>query len=150
MNPAITRAALLLAALPAVLPFTSVHAQEMMRSGLWQFSAQGQMPTFPAGLSPPPGGQAQAGGTSFSSCIDPARSVPTDPTLACRVESMNRSGATVRWTMTCSVPQGAFRSEAVAQYRGGTMDGTLTTYIPMIGGQMTQRLTGRYLGPCTR
>jgi hypothetical protein len=53
--------------------------------------------------------------------------------------------------MTCSVPQGAFRSDAVAQYRGGgTMDGTMTTYVPMIGGQMTQRLTGRYLGPCTK
>jgi hypothetical protein len=150
VKPPTIRAALLFAALPAVAALTPVHAQEMMRSGLWQFNAQGEMPAAPAGYSPPSGAQAQGGGTSFTSCIDPARTVPTDPSLSCKVETVNRSGATVRWSMTCTVPQGTFRSEAVAQYRGGSMDGTLTTYVPMIGGQMSQRLTGRYLGPCTR
>jgi hypothetical protein len=149
VNPATTCAAPLFAGVLA-LAVASANAQEATRPGLWQFTAQGQMARSPAGFSSPPGAETQPGGTSFTSCIDPARSVPTDPSLSCSVESTNRSGATVRWTMTCSVPQGAFRSDAVAQYRGGTMDGTMTTYVPMIGGQMTQRLTGRYLGPCTK
>jgi hypothetical protein len=133
VNPATTCAAPLFAGVLA-LAVASANAQEATRPGLWQFTAQGQMASSPAGFSSPPG----------------AETVPTDPSLSCSVESTNRSGATVRWTMTCSVPQGAFRSDAVAQYRGGTMDGTMTTYVPMIGGQMTQRLTGRYLGPCTK
>jgi hypothetical protein len=124
-------------ALAAILVLAgSVEAQEAMRAGLWQFTARDQ--------------SSSADGTSFTSCLDPARSVPTDPSLSCKINGVNRNGANVSWSMTCTVPQGVFTSQAVAQYRGGTMDGTMTTYVPMIGGQMSQRISGRYLGPCTR
>ena len=113
------------------------EAQEAMRAGLWQFTAQDQSGT-------------SSGSTSFTSCIDPARSVPTDPQLSCNVGGVNRSGPNITWAMTCTVPQGTFNSKAVAQYRGGTMAGTITTDVPVIGGQMVQQISGRYLGPCNR
>ena len=30
------------------------------------------------------------------------------------------------------------------------MAGTITTDVPVIGGQMVQQISGRYLGPCNR
>ena len=148
MKLAFSRAALLLAAMSGIAS-PSVHAQETIKAGLWQFTAQGNMPASPPGFSPPSGGQSRIGG-SFSNCIDPARSVPVDPQLSCRVDGMNRNGAAVTWATTCATPQGTFQSQGVAQYRGDAMTGTLTTYVPMIGGQVTQQISGRYLGPCTR
>jgi hypothetical protein len=113
------------------------HAQEAARAGLWQFVSQDQS-----------GGSSAS--SSFTKCLDPARSVPTDPQLSCNVGGVNRSGPNVSWAMTCTVPQGTFNSKAVAQYRGGSMAGTITTEVPVIGGQMVQQISGRYLGPCTR
>ena len=137
MKPDIRPVVLVLAAWAAlVLP---ADAQEATWAGLWQFTAQDQSRASSAG-----------GGTTFTSCIDPARSVPTDPQLGCRVSGVNRSGPNVTWAMTCTVPQGTFNSKAVAQYRGGTMAGTITTDVPVIGGQMVQQISGRYLGPCNR
>jgi uncharacterized protein DUF3617 len=121
-----------------VLVAAPARAEDAARAGLWQFTSQDQS------------GNSGSGSTSFTSCIDPARSVPTDPRLGCSVRGVNRSGTRVSWAMTCTVPQGVFNSQAVAEYRGGAMDGTMTTYVPMIGGQMTQRISGRYLGPCNR
>jgi len=148
VKSAISRAALVLAALLA-LAAASAHAQETMKAGLWQFTSQGDMPTTPSGFSPPQGGQSQLGG-SFTNCIDPARSIPVDPQLSCRVDGVNRRGAAVTWTTTCSTPQGTFQSQGMAQYRSDTMAGTLTTYVPIINGKITQRISGRYVGPCTR
>lgn len=137
MKSTMTCAALLLAAVPAIAAFTSAgHAQEAIRSGLWQFTSEGV--------------QQQPGGKSFTNCLDPARSVPIDPSIRCNVEGMNRNGTAVSWVTTCSVEQGTFRSQGMAQYRGDTMAGTLTTEVPVLGGQMSQRISGRYLGPCRR
>jgi hypothetical protein len=145
------RAIWLVAALPFLGAVTGGQAQEVIRAGLWQFSSQGDdTPAAPVGFSPPQGGQGQSLGSSFTSCIDPARTIPTDPQVPCQVEGMRRNGSSVSWVSTCSVPQGTFRSQGVAQYRGDTMQGTLTTEVPILGGQVTQRLSGRYLGPCTR
>lgn len=137
MKSAVSRALLLVGVLP-VFVATSGRGEDAVRAGLWQFTSQDQS------------GNSGSGGTSFTSCIDPARSVPTDPRFGCNVRGVNRSGTRVSWAMTCTVPQGVFSSQAVAEYRGGTMDGTMTTFVPMIGGQMTQRISGRYLGPCNK
>jgi hypothetical protein len=137
---------LLLLVPPLVLAgVTSTHAPEVLRAGRWQFTAQ--PPALPFGFSLPSGVQGQPGGASFTSCIDPALPVPTDPRLACTVDGMNRSGTTITWATTCSILQGTFRSEGVAQYSGETMSGTMTTRVPVLG-QLTQRISGRYLGPC--
>ena len=108
-------------------------------TGLWQFTSQGDTPALSYG--------SQVNG-SFTNCIDPARTVPVDPRFSCQVNDVNRNGAVVRWASTCTTPQGTFRSQGVAQYSGGAMTGTLSTYVPIIGAQITQRIYGRYLGSC--
>jgi hypothetical protein len=131
--------AALLIALSSVAAVTSTHAQESIKVGLWQFTSQG---------GPQQGGQQI--GSNFTNCIDPARSVPVDPNLSCRVDGISRSGTAITWATTCNTPQGTFQSKGVAQYGAATMAETLTTEVPVLGGQVVQRISGRYLGPCTR
>lgn len=139
MKPGVSWAVVLVGALS--VPLGPARAQQATRAGLWQFTSDAVTA---------PGAQGQAGADTFTNCIDPARSIPTNPRYSCRVDGVNRSGGNVSWTMTCTVPEGVFQSQATAQYRGGTMNGTISTYVPMLGGQMTQRISGRYLGACSR
>jgi hypothetical protein len=133
-------AGLLLATMLALPAATDAHAQERVKAGLWQFTAQAE---------PQPGVTSKIG-ANFTNCIDPARSVPVDPSMSCRVDGMNRRGTAITWATTCTTPDGTFQSRGVAQYGAATMTGTLTTEVPVLGGQVVQQIAGRYLGPCTR
>ena len=136
-------AALVLAAFFIITSSAWAQTPQTTPACLWQFTSQGDMP------APSSGSQTEISG-SFTNCIDPARTVPVDPRFSCKVNGMNRNGAAVTWATTCTTPHGTFQSQGMAQYSGDTMSGTLTTYVPMIGGQVTQRISGRYLGPCRR
>src|SRR5437588_6576445 len=143
-------------ALMAAMSFVPVRAADAVKPGKWEFGAQVQapaMPQPPPGASLPSGVQLQSGGMSASHtmCVEPDKAVPTDPRPECRIERMTRNGGTVNWATTCTTGQGNVRSEGVAHYSGDTMDATLTTHVPQAGGramETTQRITGRYLGPC--
>jgi hypothetical protein len=132
-------AGLLLTAMPGI-PAASAQAQERIRAGLWQFTSQAE---------PQPGVTSRIG-ANFTNCIDPARSVPVDPSMSCRVDGMNRRGTAITWATTCTTSDGTFQSQGAAQYRATTMSGTLTTEVPVLGGKVLQLITGRYLGPCMR
>ena len=144
-------------ALAALLGFGAAYAADTVKPGKWEFSSQMQMPAtppLPPGTSLPPGVQLRQGGgasTTHTSCIELEKAVPTDPRPECRIERMTRNGVTANWATTCTTGQGNVRSEGVAHYSGDTMDATLTTHVPQAGGramETTQRITGRYLGPC--
>jgi uncharacterized protein DUF3617 len=138
--------AVLLAALTAVAS-TSAQAEQTIQAGLWQFTSEGGLPAS-AIISAPSGSQSQVA-SGFTNCIDPARSVPIDPKFSCQVNSMNNRDGAVTWATTCTTPQGTFQTRGAAQYSADSMTGTLSTYVPMVGGQITQRISGRYLGPCS-
>jgi hypothetical protein len=66
---------------------------------------------------------------------------------------MQRNGGTVSWATTCTTGQGTVRSQGVARYAGDTMDATLITQVPRPNGgtmETSQRISGRYLGPCAK
>ena len=136
-------AALVFAAFLLISSSAWAQTPQTIPAGLWQFMSQGDMPTLPSSS------QAEIS-SSFTNCIDPARTVPVNPRFSCQVSDMNRNGAAVTWATTCTTQYGTFRSQGVAQYSGDTMAGTLTTYVPMIGGEVRQRISGRFLGPCQR
>ena len=149
---------LLALALPAGLASEPAHSAEAIKPGRWEFTSQMQapaMPQLPPGVSLPAGVQARPGSgvaATHTTCIDPENSVPTDPRRECKIERMQRNGATVNWSTTCTMPQGAVRSDGVAHYAGDTMEATLTTHVPQGDGktlQTSQHITGHYLGPCT-
>jgi hypothetical protein len=150
---------LVLSTVVAVTMTVSAAAQTAVKPGRWEFTSQLQMPSapqLPPGVSLPAGVQAQPGGgisATHTGCIDPDKAVPTDPRQGCKIDGMKRNGGTITWSTTCTSQQGTVRSEGVAHYHGDTMDGTMTTHVPTGSDQtMTnnQKITGRYLGPCTR
>ena len=156
MRLGIATAAAFFGALQAVtLPLA--QAADGIKPGRWEFTSQTQMPAMPQlppGTQLPPGVQLRPGGgmnVTHTSCVEPDKAVPTDPRGDCKVERMQRNGATINWSTTCTTAQGPVRSEGVARYAGDTMEATMTTRVPGAGGaamDTTQRITGRYLGPC--
>ena len=146
-------------ALAAGLAPAPARAADTVKPGKWEFTSQLQapaMPQPPSGASLPSGVQPRPGGgvsASHTSCVEPDKAVPTDPRPECKIERMTRNGGSVSWATICTSPRGEVRSEGVAHYAGNTMEATLTTHIPQPGGpemQTRQRITGRYLGPCTK
>jgi hypothetical protein len=131
---------------------------DTVKPGQWEFTSQMQMPgmpQMPAGSSLPPNVQMQAGGmkSTYRTCIDAEKAVPSDPRGQCKIDNVRRDGATISWTGTCATGQGAVRSEGVARYSGDTMDANLTTHVPGANGQAmktTQHITGHYVGACAK
>jgi hypothetical protein len=71
----------------------------------------------------------------------------------CKLDGSRRDGAQVTWSMTCTNAQNAVHSDGVARYSGDTMEATLISHLPNAKGaatDLTQYITGRYLGACTR
>ena len=131
---------------------------DTVKPGQWEFTSQMQMPgmpQMPAGAQMPPNVQMQAGGmkSTYRTCIDSEKAVPSDPRGQCKIENVRRDGATISWTGTCATGQGTVRSEGVAHYSGDTMQANLTTHVPGANGQAmktTQHITGHYVGACAR
>src|SRR5919206_639465 len=128
---------------------------ETVKPGQWEFTSQLQMPgmpQMPGGAQSPSGTTMQPGGgmkSTYRTCVDSEKAVPSDPRGQCKIENVRRGGATVTWTGACTTGQGTVRSEGVARYSGNTMEATLTTQVPGAGGQSmntTQHITGHYIG----
>jgi uncharacterized protein DUF3617 len=131
-----------------------------VKPGQWEFTTR----LDASAAQPPPGSQSppaqsppatplQSGGeATYLSCIQSDRPVPFQFDGAqCKLDSRERQGPRIAWSMTCTNPQGAVRSDGTAQYRGDTMDGTLINHFPAGNGtvtDLTQRITGRYIGAC--
>ena len=127
-----------------------------IKPGRWEFIAQLQTaaPELPASTPLPPETEPQSGGgikTSYSGCITSDKAVPAEFGPQCRLDSSDRKGPRITWSMTCTNAKGAVRSDGVATYAGDTMEATMTSHLPGANGKMTditQRITGRYAGAC--
>jgi len=168
MNVKPAAGALLLLFSGGVLP---ALAADMMRPGKWEYTVTTQMPNMPQmpqlppGVRLPPNVQMHAGGggmtATHTKCVtstDPAAelSKPQGPGAAesrCNVEKMNRSSGTVSWFATCTTPDGTSRSEGTARYSADRMEADTKTRTTHGNGppmEVTNHVTGRYLGPCDR
>ena len=134
-----------------------------IKPGEWQFSAQLQTqaaalpPARPQSTAEPmPTGALKS---TYRSCIAADKAVPAAFGPGCTLDGVQRDGARLTWSMTCTNRQSAVRSDGTAQYRGDTMEGTMVSHLPVspaaAGGKakatdLTQHISGRYLGPCPR
>ena len=87
--------------------------------------------------------------TTYTTCIERDNAVPADLGPQCSLERQDRRGSQISWSMSCA--NTGVRSEGLAQYRGDTMQAAVVSHIPGAAGRvtdMTQHLTGRYLGSC--
>lgn len=160
MNTA-TRILLLgsLLALPAL-------AADGIKLGKWEYQVQMQfgesmampeMPQMPEGFQLPGGMKMPAFGpqgisSSYTACVTENQLVPKDDKSPqkCEVSSMKRSGSSVSWKVHCRDPQGELDGEGKAFYSGDTMRSEMSLKGSHEGQptNMTQKMTGRYLGPC--
>lgn len=128
-------------------------AAEAIKPGRWQFSTQLEaakpvQPPAPPGALPPASGDATA---TYTGCIRSETAVPAQFGPQCRLNGAERHGAKFTWSMTCTNRRNKIRSDGVAQYHGDTMEATMVSHLPSTGDaptDMTQHITGRYLGPC--
>jgi hypothetical protein len=124
-----------------------------IKPGRWEFRTRLQTPAS-ASSRPPAAARvvpAAAEGmlTTYTTCIEADNAVPADLGPQCRLERHERRGSRISWSMSCS--NTGVRAEGVAQYRGDTMLATVVSRLPAAAGtftEMTQHLTGRYLGRC--
>src|SRR6266852_6505359 len=70
----------------------------------------------PQSLSPQSTPPQSGGGATYLSCIQSDRPMPFQFDGAqCKLDSRERQGARITWSMICTNPQGAVRSDGVAQ-----------------------------------
>ena len=133
--------------------------QGAVKPGRWEFIAELQPPAGPqssALTASPQTETPQSGGgikTSYFGCITSDRAVPAEFGPQCRLDSTERNGPAITWSMTCTNGQGAVRSDGVAQYSGDTMEATMISHLPGGDGKvtdLTQHISGRYVGRCTQ
>ncbi|MDJ0805535.1 MAG: DUF3617 family protein [Gammaproteobacteria bacterium] len=109
-----------------------------MNPGLWEWTADMEMPGMPMPLPP----------TSYTSCITQVDFVPKDSKLGqtCETIDLQTEGDTVSWNMTCTTPQGVATSQGQITYSGDSAVGEIQ--VSTLGMQMISKTRGRRLGPC--
>ena len=145
----------MLAVVIALAGIKAATAAEPIKAGRWQFTSQLQAAGPPAGKPSPRGAAATAGGakTTYTSCIAADSPVPAELGPQCRLDYRERHGEWFTWSMVCTNSQSSVHSDGEAQYRGESMEATMTSHLPAADGKtndMTQYITGRYLGPCVQ
>ncbi|HQT25958.1 MAG TPA: DUF3617 domain-containing protein [Burkholderiales bacterium] len=114
------------------------------KAGEWEFTTQ----TSIQNMSQLPPGMGMHSYT-FRNCITERDAVPQrqNGEQKCKMTKMVRRGDTVNWEISCDTPNGETKGVGSATYSGDTMRSTMHfTGGPM---DMTQEMTGHYVGPCS-
>ncbi len=123
---------------------TTVAEGVDMHEGEWEYTSEVVMEGIPFSVPP----------TTMRQCLSKKDLVPkTDNDKDCVVKNQQTSGNTVRWTIICKDSDGTSEGKGVITYSGNSYKGTIKMTATDKGGsteQMTMRLTGRYLGPCSK
>jgi hypothetical protein len=139
----------------------SARADDAIKAGKWEYTAQVQMPNMPKlppGVQLPPNIQMGPNGMKVTNtrCITPDEAAPDGRPLGqqnnkCTRDKWERDGGTLHWVITCQTQHGPAHSEGVGHYHGDTMEADITTQTLLPNGgpsQTTTHVTGHYLGAC--
>jgi hypothetical protein len=148
----------------ALVAAGAARADDAIKAGKWEYTAQVQMPNMPnmpklpPGVQLPPNIQAGPNGMKVtnSRCITPDEAAPDgrppSQNSKCTRDKWERDGGTVHWAMTCPSQHGPVHMEGVGHYHGDTMEADITTQTPLASGAppqtVTTHVTGHYLGAC--
>lgn len=143
----------------ALLLTLPAGAADGLREGQWEYRTTLQIPGMPAMPKLPDGMQMPQVGPqgmtlTHRGCVSSADPVPRTGSddSQCTTTRLERQGTTVIWAATCTTPRGKADAEGRAQYSGDRMEGTMRLRGQDERGhpfEMTQTMSGRYLGPCT-
>jgi hypothetical protein len=158
-------AAALLASL--ILGLGAARADDLIKPGNWEYTTTMQMPNMPQlppGVQLPPNVQMQSGpgGMTMTAtrCVksgDAANALKAmrgaeKAGAHCTTDRQDRSGDTMTWAITCSMPDGGtMHTEGTAHYSGDSMDADVKSNMTSSQGapiERTMHVSGRYLGQC--
>ena len=98
---------------------------------------------------------AQMPATTARQCITKNDPVPKTASKGydCKTKNYKVSGDTVTYTIECSGKDSVVLTSGKTTYKGTWFDGTATTKINTKGQpemQMTNKMSGKYIGPCKK
>ena len=134
---------IVLAILLSLIWVTGAAAE--IKDGLWEMTTKVEMKGIPA----------QMPSTTVKQCITKNNLVPQSDTKGyeCKTKNYNVSGDTVTYTVECSGQGSVMTTTGKTTYKGNTFDGVSTTTVKTKGQpemQMTNKISGKYIGPCTK
>lgn len=128
----------------AILLTASASEGMDMQEGEWEHTAEMVMEGMPS-LMPP---------TKTHGCLTKKDLVPEGKKdKDCMVKDQKMSGNTVRWTVICKDKDGTSEGKGVITYSGSSYKGTIKMTVTDKKGStesMTMKMSGKYLGPCTK
>lgn len=111
-----------------------------MKEGFWELTVQMEMPGMPMKMPP----------QTHKFCLTKDNNVPQskEPGQECKMLKHSVRGDTVSWVMECRVDKDKVISEGNITYRGNSMTGVVKVKMPDM--EMTQKMSGRWLGACPK
>jgi hypothetical protein len=145
----IRKISIILAVLVSLAWMASAWAE--LKEGLWEMTTQVEMKGMPAGMP------AHMPATTVKQCITKKDPVPQaskkEKGQECRITDQKVVGDTVTYTMECKGKDSLVVTSGKMTYKGNTFEGASTTSIKNKGQkemQMSNRMTGKYIGPCPK
>jgi hypothetical protein len=118
-----------------------------MKEGLWEITTKAEMKGMPSQMPP----------TTVRTCISKKDMVPKPDAQSgqdCKMKDQKVVGDTVSYSMVCTGKNGtAMEMSGKMTYKGNVFEGSSTTTIKSKGEgdmQMSSKMTGKYVGPCTK
>ena len=123
----------------------SSSALAEIKDGLWEITTKVEIKGMPGKMPP----------STVRHCLKKNDPVPKakDKSTDCKMKDQKISGDTVTYAMECMGKDSVVLTSGKMTYKGNTFDGTSTTNIKRKGQsdmQMNSKISGRYIGPCTR
>jgi hypothetical protein len=134
---------LLLVILVSIIWIANVSAE--IKDGFWEITTKVEMKGVPA----------QIPATTVRQCVTKNNPVPqsTAKGYECKTKDYKVSGDTVTYTIECWGKNSSMLTTGKTTYKVNTFDGTSTTTVKTKGQpeiQMTNKMSGKYIGPCKK
>ena len=134
---------IVLAVLFTLVCVAGAHAE--IKEGLWEITTKVEMKDVPI----------QMPATTVKQCITKDKAVPKSASedYECKTKDYKVSGDTVTYSVECWGKGGLMITEGKTTYKGNTFDGTSTTKIKAKDQpemQMSNNISGKYIGPCKK
>jgi hypothetical protein len=120
-------------------------ARAEIKEGLWEITTKVEMKGVPM----------QMPATTVKQCITKDKAAPKSASedYECKTKDYKVSGDTVTYSVECWGKGGLMITQGKTTYKGNTFDGASTTKIKAKGQpeiQMSNKISGKYIGPCKK
>jgi hypothetical protein len=135
---------LVILALIVILLLASSALAEI-KDGLWEITTSAEIKGIPHQMPP----------TTMRQCIAKNNPVPEskDKSMDCKMNDQKISGDTVTYSMECKSKGSTVITSGTMIYKGDTFIGTSKTNVKANQQgemQMINKMSGKYIGPCTK